>query len=658
MRNLTAFTLLLLLISVSLVQAAVYTGVVDNRAGQQFIPGMTAQSQAWISGGDPGVGVRLEWQADNVTAPGSWTYTYRLLRGPSKSKGFAFFDIETANDFTSANILSKQVTWAVTRNGSQLLSGLAGVTISDPVNFNAVHDFSNAAVTEPRRTGTSPLNKGELSHYSGDPGIAPPGQPGLDASATPSVGPVPHPFYGVRVTFPGAAIAYEAVEWEFKIVTDRPPMWGSFFGWGDQTVVSPFWYSNMYNNNIDNPVRLTLPPASCNFGESPYQGWILVPGHPTPPVTDQASFLTVERASYSRDASGAGQINMAATSLQNVNIRLTVNGSGFASPVVMTPDTTTPFPGSKHLATIPFSSLPASVLLDNSLDPAAVLPYPIRLVDEVSISQAVFDPLTRTMTIKAASQDRMAPLPTLTAVDFAAPNQFDPTGTFTATLAVNPPATVTVISSRGGAATAVVSISTQQTPPVSAVTVVADKTSPHVTGTPVTFSAVGSGGSGSYEFRYYLFNGTLWSLVQDYSSTATWTLPGTTAAGTYTVAVDIRNAGSTVDRDTVTYLEYQVVAQPAPATGVTVFTDKATPHNAGTPVTFAAVGSGGSGSYEFRYYLFNGTLWSLVQDYSPTATWTLPGATGAGTYTVAVDIRNAGSTVFRDAVVYVPYVIQ
>ena len=382
---------------------------------------------------------------------------------------------------------------------------------------------------------------------------------------------------------------------------------------------------------------------------------------PRPPDssgTAQPSFLTVDRASYNRDASGAGQINMSATTLQNVNISLTVSGTGFASPVVMTPDTATPFPGSKHLASIPFTSLPASVLLDNSIDPAAVLPYTIPLVDEVSISQAIFNPLTRTLTIKAASRDKMAPLPTLTAVDFATPNQFDATGTFTTTLAANPPATVTVMSSHGGSATAPVNIVPQQTLPVS-VTLSADKSSPQVVSTPVTFLAVGSGGSGSYEFRFKFFNGTTWSLVQDYSTTATWTLPGNTVAGTYTVAVDIRNAGSTVNRDAVAYSGFQVIVQPPPpVAGVTVIADQATPHNAGTPVTFTASGIGGSGSYEYRFQLFNGTTWSLVQNYSQLATWTLPATASTGNYTLAVEVRNAGSTVNRDVVVYTPYVIQ
>ena len=60
-------------------------------------------------------------------------------------------------------------------------------------------------------------------------------------------------------------------------------MWGSFFGWGDQTFVSPFWYANFYNDNIDATARLELPPADSATGAAPYSGWILVPG-PLPKV--------------------------------------------------------------------------------------------------------------------------------------------------------------------------------------------------------------------------------------------------------------------------------------------------------------------------------------------------------------------------------------
>jgi hypothetical protein len=269
--------------------AVTYTGVMDNRSGFPFVPGFTAQSLAWATGGSTGGGLRLEWQADNETAPGFWTYTYRLLRGSARNKGFAFFDVETANDFTSANIKSWQMVSATDRYGNTILD-IATITLSNPVTFNAVHDFSNAAVTE--ANFDTMLNKTELCHYSGDPGRVPPGQPGGLASATPSVGPVPHPFFGLRLTFPGAFFnqGYDTCAWEFRVVSDRGPMWGSFFGWGDQTIQSPYWYANFYNNNIDNPVRLTLAPASNTSGGDPYQGWVLVPGSLlSPPATASLS---------------------------------------------------------------------------------------------------------------------------------------------------------------------------------------------------------------------------------------------------------------------------------------------------------------------------------------------------------------------------------
>src|SRR5512133_772787 len=101
----------------SVVQAAVFNGATDNRAGFPNVPGFTAQSLAWIVGGDGGEGLRLEWQADDVTTPGFWTYTYKLIRGTSRNKGFAYFDIETAPDFTATNIISRQVLSATDKLG-------------------------------------------------------------------------------------------------------------------------------------------------------------------------------------------------------------------------------------------------------------------------------------------------------------------------------------------------------------------------------------------------------------------------------------------------------------------------------------------------------------------------------------------------------------
>lgn len=277
MKNAALIILALLALCVP-AHAVSFSGVMDNRDGFPPLPGFTAQSLAWATAAVPGAGLRLEWQAENESQPGLWTYRYRLVRGSANRKGFAFFDIETAADFGPGNLKGRTVLSARDRFGATIPSGLDSVGISDPVSFSVPHDFSNAAVTE--ANFSTVLGKEELSHYSGDPGRVPPGAPAGRASATPSEGPVPHPFYGIRVTFPGSFsdLAYVATDWAFSIVTDRVPMWGDFFGWGDQTVLEPFWYANFHNDNIDIATRLTLPPADSLDGALPYRGWVLVPG--------------------------------------------------------------------------------------------------------------------------------------------------------------------------------------------------------------------------------------------------------------------------------------------------------------------------------------------------------------------------------------------
>jgi hypothetical protein len=55
--------------------------------------------------------------------------------------------------------------------------------------------------------------------------------------------------------------------------------------------------------------------------------------------------------------------------------------------------------------------------------------------------------------------------------------------------------------------------------------------------------------------------------------------------------------------------------------------------------------------------LYDGTSWSLVQDYGVGSSWTLPANTPAGNYVIDVDVRTT-TTVYRDAVSYSAYQIQ
>jgi hypothetical protein len=89
-------------------------------------------------------------------------------------------------------------------------------------------------------------------------------------------------------------------------------------------------------------------------------------------------------------------------------------------------------------------------------------------------------------------------------------------------------------------------------------------------GTPVTFTAVGSGSvlggtataapasAYQYQFWVYLDDALGWTMVQDYSATNTYVMPGTTQPGGYGVGVDCRTS-STALWDTFNSIDYFVI---------------------------------------------------------------------------------------------------
>jgi hypothetical protein len=78
---------------------------------------------------------------------------------------------------------------------------------------------------------------------------------------------------------------------------------------------------------------------------------------------------------------------------------------------------------------------------------------------------------------------------------------------------------------------------------VSAVTLVADKTTPQATNVPVTFTATPAGGSAPHQYQWLVNDGTGWAPVGTWttSSQFVWT-PATANAG-YFVGVRVRSAG-------------------------------------------------------------------------------------------------------------------
>jgi hypothetical protein len=187
---------------------------------------------------------------------------------------------------------------------------------------------------------------------------------------------------------------------------------------------------------------------------------------------------------------------------------------------------------------------------------------------------------------------------------------------------------------------------TSAPPPLTVTNLVTSVPSPQMTGTSITFTPTVTGGTTPYSYKYYVFNGTTWSVLRNWSTTATATWTPTQANPAYNVAVWVRNAGSTADAPEASANRLFTITSTTPTTPLAVTflaTSVTSPQQPGTSITLTPTATGGTGPYSFKYYAFNGTSWSMIRNWSTTApaTWT---PTQSGLYNVAVWARNAGST--------------
>jgi FtsP/CotA-like multicopper oxidase with cupredoxin domain len=169
-------------------------------------------------------------------------------------------------------------------------------------------------------------------------------------------------------------------------------------------------------------------------------------------------------------------------------------------------------------------------------------------------------------------------------------------------------------------------------------------------GTIVTLTGAGQGGTGTYQYKFYYrpAAGGTFQLIRDWSTsnTASWNTLGL-AAGTYTVQVDVRSLGSTSQFGAFTNYSYTLTVPPE-ATGANLTFSPSSPQKVGTKVLLTGSGQGGTGTYQFKYYVRpvgSTNPFTLLRDWSttPTYTWDTTGMT-TGAYTIQIDVRSLGST--------------
>jgi len=180
---------------------------------------------------------------------------------------------------------------------------------------------------------------------------------------------------------------------------------------------------------------------------------------------------------------------------------------------------------------------------------------------------------------------------------------------------------------------------------------------PQEVNTTITWTATPTGGSGDYQFRFWVWDGT-WGVAQNWSSATTfaWT---PTHMGKYQIRCDVRNAGATGVQASLTYPWMYVITDPAvsPCSLDSLVPTPGSPVNVNDLVQWEAFVASGSGTYEFRFWVYSGS-WSVGQGWSDSATfdWT---PTAPGTYKIVVQARNEGASVnVEDAINSGAFIVQ
>ncbi len=183
--------------------------------------------------------------------------------------------------------------------------------------------------------------------------------------------------------------------------------------------------------------------------------------------------------------------------------------------------------------------------------------------------------------------------------------------------------------------------------PLTATSLTPDRVFPVAAGTPVTWTGLARGGSGPYTYRFLVFNGSSWSVGQDWSPLSTWTwVPP--AMGSFFFQMWVRNAGSVSPFDAWVGAGPAAIGPSQPLAVTHLLMSPMAPALVGTPTTIAAVAAGGLGPYTYKFLVFNGSTWSVGQEWSAASTFSwIPSTTGS--YSFQVWVRNAGSATAWDA---------
>jgi hypothetical protein len=180
---------------------------------------------------------------------------------------------------------------------------------------------------------------------------------------------------------------------------------------------------------------------------------------------------------------------------------------------------------------------------------------------------------------------------------------------------------------------------------VSTVTLSPDRSAPQASGTTITWTATPTGGTAPYQYKWWIWDGSSWSVGQDWNTSNTFAWTPTTANATYYwIEADIRSAGNTIFTEAWRQMQFPVVANLVSNTRFFLWADKPSLQTPGTTVNFVATHGFAGFTGEYQWWLWDGTTTTLLRDWGASNTFAWTPTTSNGAYSISVDFRQTGMT--------------
>jgi hypothetical protein len=186
--------------------------------------------------------------------------------------------------------------------------------------------------------------------------------------------------------------------------------------------------------------------------------------------------------------------------------------------------------------------------------------------------------------------------------------------------------------------------------PATLTTVTTDVVSPQPIDSAISITSLSNNDSTNL-FKILLYDAEKWSTIQDYSANTNLAWKPK-SSGTYKIKVQAKHKLSKEEFDTEEVLDY-VVYEPAILHGLSTNMKSIQLINNDVKITATAVNNQ---DLEYRFSVFNGSEWEMVQSYSPSNElhWK---PTEPGFYKVKIEIKHKLSNEEYDDVHEVPYII-